>query len=64
MFFFLFHVVASAAAPGDKAEINVSFDNRAFLINGERTLFVGGSVHYPRASSAEWPAIINAAKEK
>ena len=39
-------------------------DNRAFVINGKRTLFVAGSIHYPRASSEEWPAIIETAKDK
>lgn len=42
--------------------LNVTFDNRAFLLNGERTLFIGGSIHYPRAHSAEWPQIISQAK--
>ena len=42
--------------------LNVTFDNRAFLLDGERTLFIGGSIHYPRAHSAEWPNIIQQAK--
>jgi hypothetical protein len=42
--------------------LNVTFDNRAFLLDGERTLFIGGSIHYPRAHSAEWPRIIQQAK--
>ena len=43
--------------------LNVTFDNRAFLLDGERTLFVGGSIHYPRAQSAEWPNLIKQAKD-
>ncbi len=43
--------------------MNVSFDGRAFLINGERTMIMSGSVHYPRASPSEWPGIIRLAKE-
>ena len=47
-----------------KPEVKVSFDSRAFIINGERTLFIAGSVHYPRASSEEWPVILQTAKDK
>mmetsp|Transcript_86196 Transcript_86196/g.168602 ORF Transcript_86196/g.168602 Transcript_86196/m.168602 type:complete len:107 (+) Transcript_86196:1-321(+) len=43
--------------------LNVTFDNRAFLLDGERTLFVGGSIHYPRAQSAEWPNLVKQAKD-
>lgn len=28
----------------------VSYDERSFLINGERTLILGGSIHYPRGT--------------
>ena len=45
------------------AGMNVSFDGRAFLIDGKRTMIMSGSVHYPRASSAEWPNIIEMAKK-
>ncbi len=41
----------------------MSFDGRAFLIDGKRTMIMSGSVHYPRASSAEWPTIIEMAKK-
>lgn len=40
----------------------VDFDSRAFTIDGKRQLLVAGSVHYPRASSAEWPHILSEAK--
>ena len=36
---------------------------KAFIIDGERTLIVSGSIHYPRASSAEWAQVIRKAKE-
>ena len=42
---------------------HVTFDNRAFVINGTRTMLIGGSVHYPRMNSAEWPHILKSAKE-
>jgi beta-galactosidase GanA len=41
----------------------VSFDGRSFFVNNERKLFIAGSVHYPRASRAEWPQIFQLAKE-
>lgn len=40
----------------------VDFDSRAITINGTRQLLISGSIHYPRASSAEWPHIISEAK--
>ena len=41
---------------------NVSYDSRALLINGQRTLLQSGSVHYPRAPPAMWPSVIQQAK--
>lgn len=46
-----------------KTPITVSFDGRSFFVNNERKLFVAGSIHYPRASRAEWPQIFQLAKE-
>jgi beta-galactosidase GanA len=43
--------------------LDVSFDNRAFTIDGNRTLIMGGSIHYPRMNSAEWPHILQSAKQ-
>lgn len=42
---------------------DVAYDSRSFLINNERVLLISGSIHYPRMSSAEWPAVISKAKE-
>ena len=41
----------------------ISFENRAFTVDGQRTLFIAGSFHYPRATSEEWPKIIKELKE-
>lgn len=41
----------------------VSFDGRSFLIDGERTLFIAGSIHYPRAPRNEWRTILQEAKD-
>ena len=35
----------------------VSYDNRSFIIDGQRTLLLSGAVHYPRVSSGEWSSI-------
>ena len=32
----------------------VSYDHRALVINGVRTLLLSGSIHYPRFATAEW----------
>jgi beta-galactosidase len=41
---------------------DVSFDSRSFLFDGKRELLIGGSVHYPRSSAAEWPTILKEAQ--
>lgn len=30
---------------------NVTYDGRAIIINGERRLLFGGSIHYPRSTA-------------
>jgi len=42
----------------------ITYDQHSFLINGKRTLIFGGSFHYPRASTAEWPVILKLMKEQ
>ncbi|RYG58614.1 hypothetical protein EON64_21135, partial [archaeon] len=41
----------------------VTFDGRAFMLDGERKLFIAGSIHYPRAPRSEWPSIFKLAKD-
>lgn len=41
---------------------DVAFDGRSFFVKGERKLFIGGSVHYPRAPTSEWKTILTEAK--
>jgi beta-galactosidase GanA len=41
----------------------VSFDGRSFIIDGQRKLFVSGSIHYPRAPRNEWSTILQQAKD-
>ena len=33
---------------------SISYDYQSFLIDGKRTLLLGGAVHYPRLSVSEW----------
>jgi hypothetical protein len=40
----------------------VNFDGRSFVVNGKRQLYIGGSVHYPRATAAEWPTLLKEVK--
>jgi len=62
-------VHAAAVETGDFIRYNdlngqpytVSYDERSFIINGKRSILLGGSVHYPRLSPAQWPAIMSKA---
>eukprot|EP01084_Bolivina_argentea_P266161 451348_1 len=36
----------------------VTADERSWIINGKRTLLLGGSVHYPRLSPGQWKNIL------
>ena len=38
---------------------NVTYDDRSFLLNGTRVLFLSGSFHYARATPGMWPYIFD-----
>ena len=43
---------------------NVSYDGRAFKLNGARTLFLSGTMHYPRAAGPEtWESWFRLARQ-
>lgn len=42
---------------------NVSYDSRAVLIDGRRTLLLSGSIHYPRSTPAMWPGLMQVSRE-
>jgi len=44
--------------PGPAAAKFVNFDGRGFVINGQRTFIVSGSVHYPRVPRENWRDIL------
>jgi hypothetical protein len=41
---------------------SVTYDERSILINGQRTLLLSGSIHYPRASPTMWPQLMASAR--
>ena len=41
----------------------VRFDNRSFIINGERVLLLSGGVHYARVLPADWERVFTLARE-
>ncbi|KAM9977244.1 hypothetical protein ACTFIR_011103 [Dictyostelium discoideum] len=43
--------------------INVTYDGRSLIINGERKLLISGSIHYPRTSEEMWPIILKQSKD-
>ncbi|OAE33745.1 hypothetical protein AXG93_2884s1180 [Marchantia polymorpha subsp. ruderalis] len=42
--------------------LNVSYDQRAFVLNGQRRLLISAGIHYPRATPEMWPELIATAK--
>eukprot|EP01084_Bolivina_argentea_P195535 335410_1 len=72
LFIFLWFTGSIKAVPvGDFLSYNdlngkpytVGYDQRSFIINGSRTLLLGGAVHYPRVSYYEWKDILLQMKE-
>uniref|UniRef100_A0A1S3ZDH0 beta-galactosidase n=1 Tax=Nicotiana tabacum TaxID=4097 RepID=A0A1S3ZDH0_TOBAC len=45
------------------AYLEVTYDDRALKINGERKIILSGSIHYPRSTAEMWPSLIKKAKE-
>jgi Glycosyl hydrolases family 35 len=41
--------------------LNVTYDSRSFLINGDRAMFLSGSMHPVRATQATWTQSVNEA---
>jgi hypothetical protein len=41
--------------------IDITYDGRSFLLNGERTIFLSGSLHPVRATKATWSLALNEA---
>ena len=43
--------------------LNVSYDERSFLFDGERSFILSGSVHPARVHPDDWPRVISLATE-
>ncbi|THG04592.1 hypothetical protein TEA_004670 [Camellia sinensis var. sinensis] len=43
--------------------LDVSYDEKALTIDGERKIIISGSIHYPRSTPEMWPSLIKKAKE-
>ncbi|KAL0333780.1 UNVERIFIED_CONTAM: Beta-galactosidase [Sesamum angustifolium] len=41
----------------------VSYDDKAFIIDGKRRILISGSIHYPRSTPEMWPDLIQKAKD-
>ena len=67
LWLFIRSAIATAIDTGDFIQYNdpkgqpynVTYDKRSFIINGKRSILLGGSVHYPRFSPGQWPDVIN-----
>nr|AJQ19480.1 beta-galactosidase [Diospyros kaki] len=42
---------------------NVTYDHRALVIDGQRRVFISGSIHYPRSTPDMWPDLIQKSKD-
>ncbi|OAY42814.1 beta-galactosidase 15 [Manihot esculenta] len=42
---------------------DVTYDDRAIKIDGQRKLLISGSIHYPRSTPGMWPSLIRKSKE-
>ncbi|XP_070034432.1 beta-galactosidase 7-like [Nicotiana tomentosiformis] len=60
-FLLLFVVLFSFCLISSATE--VTYDDRALKINGERKIILSGSIHYPRSTAEMWPSLIKKAKE-
>ncbi|XP_028090173.1 beta-galactosidase 15-like [Camellia sinensis] len=43
--------------------LDISYDEKALTIDGERKIIISGSIHYPRSTPEMWPSLIKKAKE-
>lgn len=42
---------------------NITYDNRAIILNGQRQVLITGAIHYPRSSPEMWPELFRLSKE-
>ncbi|PSS20808.1 Beta-galactosidase [Actinidia chinensis var. chinensis] len=56
----VFFLVCSSSS---SVTASVSYDDKAFIINGQRRILFSGSIHYPRSTPEMWPDLIQKAKD-
>lgn len=59
--FLLITLLLSLACSSARA--TVSYDDKAFIIDGKRKILISGSIHYPRSTPEMWPDLIRKAKD-
>ena len=57
------HSPLAAPTLRDPRTLNVSYDARSLLFNGERKLWVSGGMHYSRHQPGLWRPVLQQAKE-
>ncbi|KAH6790117.1 beta galactosidase 1 [Perilla frutescens var. frutescens] len=60
---FLVLVLVLLSSWASCGEASVSYDSKAISVNGQRKIFISGSIHYPRSTPEMWPDLIQKAKE-
>ncbi|XVE65399.1 hypothetical protein DITRI_Ditri07aG0177400 [Diplodiscus trichospermus] len=56
-------LVAGLALLCTSFAIQVDYDSKAMIIDGQRKLIFSGSIHYPRSTPEMWPDLIQKAKD-
>jgi len=61
-------IIFASYVPGSNGQdlrvgkpLNVSYDGKSWIINGDRILFIAGSIHYPRSSVGMWDGLMKTA---
>ena len=56
--FWLWLLLAAAAAVGGVGGTKVAYNDRALVIDGERRIIISGSIHYPRSTPEVCPCVL------
>lgn len=62
-FLVLFMVILFSLLACGPVRATVTYDDKAFIINGNRRILISGSIHYPRSTPEMWPGLIQKAKD-
>ncbi|CAA0834966.1 Beta-galactosidase 12 [Striga hermonthica] len=56
-------VLFTLAFSSSSVEATISYDDKAFIIHGQRKILISGSIHYPRSTPDMWPDLMKKAKD-